>query len=196
MTRLTSVFALAMLLGLGACSSTSEIDRSQNTDLDPLAEPQYGPEGAPRATENGEDLDLGVEIMGVEVEEGRYPGSALGEDEMTEGGKLYEPIVYFEFDQADLSEANTELVKHYAQVLVDAPEKNVTLVGHTDERGSPEYNLALGERRAKSVAQVMMLFGVQESRIELISFGEEQPQALEHNEQAWLKNRRVEIKIN
>lgn len=193
MARLSALFSMVFLVALAGCSSTGEMDRSQNTDLDPL-ETTIGADGRGTGPE-GENLDLGVEIMGVEIQEGAYGSSSLGEAG-TDAGKIYEPVVYFEFDQSALSEENTELVKHYAQLLVDAPEKTVTLVGHTDERGTPEYNLALGERRAKSVEQVMMLFGVQQNRIELVSFGEEQPQMLEHNEQAWSKNRRVEIKLH
>ncbi|WP_373017806.1 peptidoglycan-associated lipoprotein Pal [Thiomicrorhabdus sp.] len=194
MTHLKTLFTMALLVGLTACSSTpsDDIDRSNNTDLDPLALEGAGGKGA---GQNGEDLDLGVEIQGVELEKG-IEGSNLGDGASIDGAAAYQPIVYFGYDQANLSDENTELVKHYAQVLVDNPTKNVSLVGHTDERGTPEYNLALGERRAKSVAQVMMLFGVQSSRIEVISFGEEQPEALEHDEQAWVKNRRVEIKIH
>jgi len=192
MLHLKSLFAFALIASLTACSTTSDIDRSNNTDLDPLSE------GGAQSVQNGEDLDLGVEIIGVEQTGKSLSGDILGTDAAAaanEGVAGYEPIVYFGFDQSDLSDENTALVKHYAQILLDNPEKTVVLKGHTDERGTPEYNLALGERRAKSVEQVMMLFGVAQSRIENISFGEEQPAEFDHTEQAWEKNRRVEINL-
>ncbi|MDG6772773.1 peptidoglycan-associated lipoprotein Pal [Thiomicrorhabdus sp. ZW0627] len=194
MEHLKSLFTLALVAGLTACSSTpsDDIDRSKNTDLDPLAVEGAAGQGA---GQNGSDLDLGVEIQGVELDKG-IEGSNLGDGTSIDGATTYQPIVYFGYDQSNLSDENTALVKHYAQVLLDNPTRTVSLVGHTDERGTPEYNLALGERRAKAVAQVMMLFGVQADRIESISYGEEQPAELAHDEQAWMKNRRVEIKIH
>lgn len=194
MFQLKSLFAIALVASLSACSTTPDIDRSNNTDLDPLA---VG-EGDAQAVQNGEDLDLGVEIIGVEQDDKSLSGDILGSDAAAAANAAmagYEPIVYFGFDQSELSDENTALVKHYAQILLDNPGKNVVLKGHTDERGTPEYNLALGERRAKSVEQVMMLFGVPQSRIESISFGEEQPAEFDHTEAAWEKNRRVEINI-
>jgi len=194
MFQLKSLFAIALVASLSACSSTSDIDRSNNTDLDPLSESG----GQSQSAQNGEDLDLGVEIIGVEQGDKSLSSDILGSDAAAAANAAmaaYKPIVYFGFDQSDLSDENTALVKHYAQVLLDNPEKSVILKGHTDERGTPEYNLALGERRAQSVEQVMMLFGVAQSRIENISFGEEQPAEFDHTEAAWEKNRRVEIII-
>ncbi|MDG6778201.1 peptidoglycan-associated lipoprotein Pal [Thiomicrorhabdus sp. zzn3] len=187
---------MASLVALGGCSGTGDAQRSGDTDLQPLDSYERGEDGKPK--ENGEFLDLGVEIQGVEIDDGVARGETLGEasDLNGDAAKTYQPVIYFDFDQSELSEENTDTVKHYAQVLVDHPEKKVTLQGNTDERGSPEYNLALGEKRAKAVEQVMMLFGVEASRIEVVSFGEEQPVMLEHNEQAWSMNRRVEIKIH
>ena len=190
MFHLKSLFALAFVVGLTACSSTSNLDGSDDTDLRPL-----GGSDA-QAVQNGEDLDLGVEIIGVEIGDSATSGDILTSDAANNlDSTQMMPVVYFGFDESDLSEQNTAIVKHYAQILMDNPNKTVVLKGHTDERGTPEYNLALGERRASSVERVMMLFGVAQSRIENISFGEEQPAEFEHTEAAWEKNRRVEIKI-
>lgn len=195
MAHLKLLLPVVLLLGVSACSSTPDSEPSGGTDLEPLSGPAYGEEGA-QPTENGEALDLGVEIMGVEVEEGSAQGTELGEGElMDESGRVYKPVVYFGFDESHIDDENTNLIKHYAQVLVDNPDKRVVLEGHSDEQGTPEYNLALAERRAKAVAQVMMLFGVESSRIENISYGEEMPAVLGHNEVSWQYNRRVEIKI-
>jgi peptidoglycan-associated lipoprotein len=77
--------------------------------------------------------------------------------------------------------------------LAQNPNVSVILEGHTDERGTREYNLALGERRAKSVQQLMQVQGVLPDQIQVISFGEERPVALDHSESAWRLNRRVEL---
>lgn len=190
MFQLKSLFAVALVAGLTACSSNPNLDDSDGTDLKP-----FGGSDA-QAVQKGEDLDLGVEIMGVEIGDSVEGGNVLMSDAATDlAGMEMKPVVFFGFDEYELSEKNTEIVKHYADFLVQNPNMNVVLKGHTDERGTPEYNLALGERRAKAVEQVMMLFGVQQSRIETISFGEEQPDAFEHTEAAWELNRRVEIQI-
>jgi len=139
---------------------------------------------------------LGVEIIGVEIGESAGEGRFLTSDAADNlAGTEVKPIVYFGFDEYELSDQNTSIVKFYADVLIQNPNQRVVLKGHTDERGTPEYNLALGERRAKAVERVMMLFGVTQNQIETVSFGEEQPAAFEHTEAAWELNRRVEINL-
>ncbi len=101
--------------------------------------------------------------------------------------------VHFAFDSAAIDEANRAIVAAHAAYLVDHPGIPVTLEGHADERGTREYNLALGERRAKAVAKLMQALGVAADRITTVSYGEERPLALGHNESAWRLNRRVEI---
>ncbi|MBN2865815.1 MAG: peptidoglycan-associated lipoprotein Pal [Thiotrichales bacterium] len=190
MFHLKSLFALALVAGLSACSSNPNLDGPEGTDLKPLS----GSDA--QAVQKGEDLDLGVEIIGVEIGESVNGGNVLLSDAANDlSGMEMKPVVYFGFDEYELSEQNTAIVKHYADILLNNPDKRVVLKGHTDERGTPEYNLALGERRAKSVERVMMLFGVAQPNIETISFGEEQPEAFEHTEAAWELNRRVEIQI-
>jgi len=106
---------------------------------------------------------------------------------------LSKRTVYFEFDSADVAPDDRQIIMAHAQYLASHPEAKVVLEGHTDERGTREYNIALGERRAKSVRQLMLLQGVAQSQMDLISFGEERPVAPEHDESAWKLNRRVEI---
>ena len=85
------------------------------------------------------------------------------------------------------------MIRSHADYLVANPGTRIRLEGHTDERGTREYNIALGERRAKSVERAMMLRGVAQNQINVISYGEESPVNLEHTEEAWAKNRRVVI---
>ncbi len=102
-------------------------------------------------------------------------------------------VFYFEFDSAILtSEARSALLLH-AQDLKSSGE-SVRLEGHADERGSREYNMALGERRANAVRDFLVLQGVGRSQLETISYGEERPAEMGSSEYAWSKNRRVELK--
>ncbi len=109
------------------------------------------------------------------------------------GTEMLQGIFYFDFDQAIVKRAgHAELNKH-AEVLADNRMLRVRLEGHADERGTREYNLALGERRANAVAAYLVAQGASRSQIEVISYGEEKPVDAGHNESAWAKNRRVEI---
>jgi len=101
---------------------------------------------------------------------------------------------YFDFDQAIVKrEGHMELNKH-ATYLRENPSARVRLEGHADERGTREYNLALGERRANAVRAYLMAQGASSSQMEVISYGEERPASDGHNERAWALNRRVEMK--
>lgn len=108
----------------------------------------------------------------------------------------YSPVIYFSYDQFSIDEKSMQTLRHYSDQMLENPRLLLTLDGHTDERGSPSYNLALGEKRAKAAAEVMMLYGVNSDRITVISFGEEQPVDMGHDESAWSKNRRVELRFN
>ncbi len=100
---------------------------------------------------------------------------------------------YFEFDSARLTSGARASLMLHAEQLSDSP-RAIRLEGHADERGSREYNMALGERRANAVRNFLILQGVRSSMIETVSYGEEQPQELGSREGAWSKNRRVELK--
>jgi peptidoglycan-associated lipoprotein len=101
--------------------------------------------------------------------------------------------VHFEFDSSTLEGENRQIVEAHARYLAANPNLRVTLEGHADERGTREYNLALGERRSQAVERVMRVLGVSADNLTTTSYGEEKPLAPEHNESAWALNRRVEI---
>jgi len=101
--------------------------------------------------------------------------------------------VFFDFDKFDVKTEYTPLVKAHADYLRANAAAKVTLQGNADERGSREYNLALGQRRADSVGTMMKLTGAKESQMETVSFGEEKPRATGHDEAAWSQNRRTDI---
>ncbi|MDN5752868.1 MAG: peptidoglycan-associated lipoprotein Pal [Nitrosospira sp.] len=102
--------------------------------------------------------------------------------------------VYFDFDSYVVKDEYRSLVQAHAHYLRDHPNARVLLQGNADERGSREYNLALGQRRADAVKHAMTLSGARESQIESVSLGEEKPRGMGHDESAWAENRRVDIR--
>jgi len=138
----------------------------------------------------GEEGDAGgVTASGLEGESGAS-GSTLSADmeQLLNTNK-----VYFEFDSSAVDPESQRVVEAHSQFLIENPDVNVVLEGHADERGTREYNLALGERRANSVAEIMVAYGVAPGRIQTVSYGEERPAALGSDESAWQLNRRVVI---
>ena len=101
--------------------------------------------------------------------------------------------VYYEYDSYTVKSEYRELVLSHARFLRDNASASVILQGNTDDRGSREYNLALGQRRADSVRNMMTLAGARDEQIESVSLGEEKPRALGHSESAWSQNRRTDI---
>jgi len=109
------------------------------------------------------------------------------------GGLLSKNLVYFNYDSTEVLPEYVPVVEAHAATVASNPGKTVILEGHADSRGSSEYNVALGEQRAKSVANMMKLQGVSENQIQVVSFGEEKPLVSGNDESAWSQNRRVEI---
>ncbi len=102
-------------------------------------------------------------------------------------------VIYFAFDSAIIEDQYRPVLELHAHYLKANPGFRIMLQGHTDERGSREYNMALGQRRAESVRQALSLLGVADGQMEAVSFGEEKPAAEGHDEAAWRLNRRTEI---
>ena len=103
--------------------------------------------------------------------------------------------IHFAFDSYELSQEAREKLKRKAEMLQDYSGINVVIEGHCDERGTDEYNLALGERRARAAYEYLILLGVDADRLRILSYGEEKPLVDESNEAAWAKNRRCEFRI-
>tara|TARA_B100001057_G_scaffold102481_1_gene99737 strand:- start:643 stop:1083 length:441 start_codon:yes stop_codon:yes gene_type:complete len=102
--------------------------------------------------------------------------------------------VYFDFDKYNLSSRSIQTLRGVISSMKDNPSLTLVLEGHADERGTREYNLALGQRRAESVADYLETRGIDRSRLLIKSYGEESPAVSASNERAWARNRRVEIK--
>jgi peptidoglycan-associated lipoprotein len=103
-------------------------------------------------------------------------------------------LIYFDFDSNVVKDEYRAMIQAHAKYLTENRSVGLRIEGHTDERGSREYNIALGNRRAESVKKILVVLGVQEGRIEIISFGEEKPVESGHDEASWAKNRRAELK--
>lgn len=107
---------------------------------------------------------------------------------------LSQRSVYFDFDKYNIRPEFNELIAAHAQYLLQHPDVGITLEGNADERGSREYNLSLGQKRAVSVKKALNVLGVADTQLETISYGEEKPTVVGHDETAWKFNRRTDIK--
>ncbi len=118
-----------------------------------------------------------------------------GDDEAAgpQAGLLAKRVIYFDFDSSEIKGDGTDIVGAHAKYLANNPTARVRLEGHTDDRGSREYNIGLGERRAQSVRRALLLQGATEAQLSTVSYGAERPAVAGHDETAWAKNRRVEV---
>lgn len=140
---------------------------------------------------------VAVENRGAEA---GVEGRGVGDGDAFAGTELDDPhnplaqrLIYFEFDSSEVRSEFRPTISAHARYLSQNPEAVVTLEGHADERGSREYNLALGERRANAVRSLLLAEGAASAQIQTVSYGEEKPVAFGHDESAWSQNRRVEI---
>lgn len=176
LTMISKSLLIALpMLALGACSSTADMDS----------------ESAESATEQAVDstIDNGIETGTIEAVE--LSEQELMVQEYSEA--ILETTILFDFDNSMIKPEFTPILDAHARFLVANPAKSVTVEGHADEKGTPEYNIALGERRAMSVATYLEGMGVASSQINVVSYGEEKPVNFEHNEEAWTGNRRAEL---
>lgn len=173
--RLSRTLLLCAILGLSACAGEEAV------------KPEAGAaaESAKGAETRGIDQKAPEGVTGAEA------GKATAEEAAPSADRL----VHFAFDSATIDDAARAVIEANAKYLKSNPRLKVTLEGHTDERGTREYNLALGERRAKSVERVLKVLGIAADRISTVSYGEEKPIASGSNESAWGQNRRVQFVI-
>ena len=137
---------------------------------------------------SGTDLGDGAETT-VIVGEDQYQGDELNDP----ASPLSNRVVYFEYDSSSVRQEDIATLEAHAAYLGDNSNVTNRLIGHTDERGSSEYNLALGERRALAIRQILMLQGASIQQFQVTSFGEERPDVEGHDDLAWQQNRRVEL---
>jgi peptidoglycan-associated lipoprotein len=154
-----------------------------------LSIPPPAGEGA-RAGASGRDTGEGRDVQ-ILPGDNSFSGVDVGTGE---GGPLAD--VRFEYDSASLTPAAQEQLRSHALWLQDHPGTRAVLEGHCDERGTVEYNLALGEQRARAVSEYLSSLGVDATRLRTASFGKERPLDTGHDETAWAKNRRVHLAVS
>jgi peptidoglycan-associated lipoprotein len=160
----TARVALVALLCVGAAAC------SKKQEVKPQPQPEQAPVTQPAQTNN------------------KYTPADLDTDAC-----LRQRVVYFDFDKTEIKPEFQQIMACHAKYLQDRPESHIRLEGNTDERGTREYNLGLGERRGNAVSDALQANGGSASQLEVISYGKEKPVCREHNEDCWSKNRRVEI---
>lgn len=179
---MTSWFKLLLIttlvVSLSACSKFGPV-KKRGYQKDAEQEQTTDAEAAAASEDQRFGADMGSGFTGQELDDPNSP--------------LSKRVFYFGLDSSQLSTEDREVIAAHANYLSTHPNVSVVLEGHADERGTREYNIALGERRAKAVLQLLLIQGVSNGQTQVISFGEERPVALDHNESAWQLNRRVEI---
>jgi peptidoglycan-associated lipoprotein len=168
-TRRIAIAAAVVAAFLASCASESTVDQSAGASSPQArtAESSPAPQAAPAAQQ-------------------ARPAS-------TTAAEPSKRSVYYEFDRYDVKDEYRALVEAHARYLREHPRAQVAVQGNADERGSREYNLALGQRRSEGVKKMLTLLGVAERQIEATSFGEEKPRAVGHDEASWAENRRSDI---
>ena len=170
------IVAVLPLALLAACATTGDKEAAPAAAPEPTQAETMAPEESPAET-------AAVPMQPqMEVDPLQDPTSPLAKR-----------VIYFDFDKSDIKSEYRPTLQAHAEYLADHPNVHVRLEGHADERGTREYNIGLGERRANSVRAYLTLQGVSASQIETISYGEERPVAMGHDESSWRLNRRVEI---
>ena len=165
------LIALVAAATIAGCSSTPE-----NPDADQAA---TAPMTESTTTAPAETATTTTETTNM---------SAAAEDP-----ELKTLVIHFDFDKYDIRSGDAMVLDAHAKYLAAHPGAHLRIEGNTDERGTREYNMALGERRAKSAAAYLTSKGAASSQIEVISYGEERPVAMGHNEDAWAQNRRDDL---
>jgi len=141
------------------------------------------------AVQDGAEVDdKGAQAQGAGAG-GKFDGNPLNDP----ASLLSKRVVYFDFDSSAISGEARAIIEAHGSYLAKNPGLSIVLEGHADERGTREYNIALGERRGNAVRQLIMLAGAAARQLQTVSYGEEQPAARGHDESAWRLNRRVEL---
>lgn len=193
-----AALALLMISGLNACASKEKT--ATGPGANPAVEAKQSPETAQHGSANvqaeadlkrRQDEDAArlkqAEMDNLKEEEAAKIAAAnsLHPEQLTK--------VFFDFDRYEIKKSFHAPLEHDAKLIKDHAGTNVVVTGHCDERGSEEYNLALGERRAMKVKAYLVSLGVNEGQLHTMSYGEERPADNGHDEKAWSQNRRVQF---
>jgi len=178
---LLATLSMAALVA-GGCASNETVKKEEPVAATVKAEPA---KAEPVKVEAPKAAEPVVETKAPEAQAAKASATAMALE-----------TVYFDFDKSDLRQDARDVLYKNAEMLLKAqPDAKVKIEGNCDERGSAEYNIALGERRAKSAMQYLITLGVKADRVSIISYGKEKPAVEGHDEAAWAKNRRADFVI-
>jgi peptidoglycan-associated lipoprotein len=182
--RITAWAAAAAAVLLVGCSSTVKLDEAPvvNRDVTGAGSGTATGTGTGGAAVPGGAGETTVKSVDLTKTTAANAAAATGR------------VVYFDFDSFVVRDEFRSLIDAHARTLASNKAKRMLIEGHTDERGGREYNLALGQKRAEAVAKSMALLGAGQAQVEAVSFGKERPAMEGHDEAAWAKNRRAELK--
>jgi len=209
-----SIFILILCLGLflGGCpKKTVVVNREQSSVQKSEEASRLEAERAAREAKEAKEAKerelarIKEEEARIKEEEAKKPiggeleKSLVAKKERGIEGEVFESKllkdIHFNFDKYDIRREDEEILKENAAWLKKNPKMKIQIEGHCDERGTVEYNLALGERRANNTKRYLVSLGISPNRITIISFGKERPLDPGHNEEAWAKNRRAHIVV-
>lgn len=182
-----TVLVLLPALMLLGCGTSGEVEDASETGV-----------STSTSAAGSEATTSGVGAGGVTSGEGMTAAdtsatAAQGDPLDDPNSLLATRVIYFDFDKSDIRSDVRDVIQAHAEYLASHSNVMITLEGHADERGTREYNIALGERRANAVQRMLTLQGASAGQIRVVSYGEERPAALGHDEDAWALNRRAEF---
>ncbi len=178
---LISLSAAALALLAAGCATTDSPDEQSPGGVESRSPGKPGARSGPVDRKPIASVDL--------TQSRKDPAGALRDP----ANILSKRSIYYELDQYDVKDQYRGLVEAHAKYLRDNPSAKVLIQGNTDERGSREYNVSLGQRRSDGVKRMLLLLGAKDNQIESVSLGEEKPQAEGQGESAWSRNRRSDI---
>ncbi|MGH8708480.1 MAG: peptidoglycan-associated lipoprotein Pal [Burkholderiales bacterium] len=178
------LWTILIASALAACATTQTPD----------GQPPAGVEDrTPGAARPGTQAVPAKPVTGVDLT-GDKPAAAAGVAPHRDPANiLSQRSVYYDFDKYDIKDEFKPVIEAHAKYLRESAGLKMLLQGNTDERGSREYNIALGQRRSEGVKRMLMLLGVREEQVEAVSLGEEKPKEVGHTEEAWTRNRRSDM---
>jgi peptidoglycan-associated lipoprotein len=180
MRVILSVLSAAVVIA--GCSTTPE-DQQSGAAVEDRSKPGAKPGADAKSVDR-------PKIAAVDVTQGKKDAASALKDPAS---ILSKRSIYYDLDKFDVKDEYRGLIEAHAKYLRENPSARMLIQGNTDERGSREYNVSLGQRRSDGVKRMMVLLGAREEQIESVSLGEEKPQSDGHSEEAWSKNRRSDI---
>ena len=187
---LLNVLLVGVLVILGACGAHTQqmLEDTVSTDQKGTGDSVAKKDSSETAGLDGEG-NLSIDILD---EEDRNTTEAAGSSSSA-GSAALEKVIYFDYNSSEVRDEFLPLIIRIVKILGENPAMQARLEGHADERGTREYNLALGERRAQEVRNLILLQGIHDDQVSIVSYGEEKPAIAGSDEEFWQLNRRVEL---